>query len=158
MIEEVERLATVADSFADWLFSILRIQASLTIGKICIILRNLWRHKNNKLWRNEDLLPAHLVCLSMNYFRDWFDTNGDINSSKSSSCNILQPLERWIMPPPCVLKCNTDASIFQGQCKTCIRLVIRDSMGDFFACARIHQVREAEAITQWEALSRIKGK
>ena len=31
-------------------------------------------------------------------------------------------------------------------------------MGDFLACARIYQVREAEAITQWEALSRIKGK
>ena len=108
------------------------------------------------------LSPAHLVCLAMNYLQDWFDKNRDINSFESSSCDI-QPLERWIKPFPCVLKCNIDAAIFQDQCKTCIRTVLRDSMGDFVACATfsivgIYQVREAKAIAMWEAPSWIKGK
>ena len=86
----------------------------------------------------------------MNYVRDWFDTNRDINSSESSSCDI-QPLKCWIKPPPCVLKCNTDATIFQYQCKIGIGMVLRDSMGDFVACATfcfvgIYQVREAKAL------------
>lgn len=57
-----------AETFADWVFSIFATLEKTEAGKVAMILWNIWRQRNEKLWYNSCQNEAETVHSALEFF------------------------------------------------------------------------------------------
>ena len=83
---------------------------NIKAAKICMILWNMWRQRNGKLWRNDFLSATQMVHIGLEYLSDWSNARMVSHGHGSSTC-VNQFLVHLCKPAVNFLKCNTDAYI-----------------------------------------------
>jgi len=115
-----------ANNFTTMLFALFdRLQVQqLTLTTMT--LWSLWKSRNTKLWEAIDTSPSAIVSQAKDRLVEW----GCMQRGKVRSRNdhTKQP---WIKPPPGMIKCNVDATSFNGNSIMGYSMCFRDSTGLF---------------------------
>lgn len=87
---------------------------SRVMGKVAMIMWQLWKSRNDKVWSNVDRSYKEVIHQALDYLYSWLEVRTrapEINqSSPSTICDI-----EWRRPDPGYVKCNIDATLVQNK-------------------------------------------
>lgn len=156
-LEQVaSRCSNDAISFNEWLFLMLSSLHGFEQGKFSMVLWNVWRQRNEKVWNNTHKNIVTTVSLATKYLCDWLATkhlsNAEINNKEPWSGCL-----KWHRPPSSFVKCNVDAAFFLQANDMGLGIIVWDDKGNVLVyhssvipgCASI---REGEALGLLDAI------
>ncbi|XVF85292.1 hypothetical protein PTKIN_Ptkin17bG0105800 [Pterospermum kingtungense] len=99
-------LANSSEGFTELAFEILKTFSEVDIGKFAMVVCNIWRQRNSKLWNDSFQLEAQVVFSALKSLCDWVAAkekkNGPSfsgNSLASGSLNNIDSSGVWQKPP-----------------------------------------------------------
>ncbi|XVE56995.1 hypothetical protein DITRI_Ditri04bG0055900 [Diplodiscus trichospermus] len=59
-----------ADRFVDWFEAMVQVWDEEYIERVCMVLWAVWKQRNNKLWKNQDLSLMQVVKSAMEFYNE----------------------------------------------------------------------------------------
>ncbi|XP_024163264.1 uncharacterized protein LOC112170267 [Rosa chinensis] len=101
-------------------------------AKLISLCYNIWKARNNNVFRNEALSSPSIVAIAASTSQDFLTHNPLVRRPPDQCENI-----KWNPPSPNHVKINFDGSVIQQNNNAAIGFVIRDSFGcPVIACAK----------------------
>ncbi|XP_057779546.1 uncharacterized protein LOC130998129 [Salvia miltiorrhiza] len=156
----INPLISASDSFVQLLFKIVDHPDGVFKIKASMLLWQIWKDRNRKVWNEKQPVPATAVMTAASTWTEWRLARGS-GTGRSSQQAATALCLGWHPLPPGSIKCNVDAAFFEAERMMGIGMVIRDHNGAFAVGRSIklpgcRSVEEAELVGIKEALSWIK--
>ena len=121
----------------------------VTTSKYCMLFWGIWGQRNKQLQIEQSLPPRQTMVNSFRLLEEWVAVNNKRVHKLNHTSKQLDS-NTWVGPDVRVVKCNSDAALFQREGYTGMGCVLRNSHGEFIGChsAKIHGVlssRDAKA-------------
>lgn len=161
LYDMIESSSLNAESFTELFFMLLSKLKGFEQTKFGMILWNIWRQRNDKVWTDTHKDPSTSVRLAMEFLCDWLRAK-QISQEIASADSLDSGYSDWYRPPRSFVKCNVDAAFFISEQKIGIGCILRDENGMFLRCRTciivgMVSVKEGEAMGLREALSWVQS-
>lgn len=152
----IESVILQVDITKDLIFKVIADVNSKIAQSFGIILWQIWKQRNLKLWENKFDTPSRALFLADTLCADF-----DAAHHKEHNQHLISRCDNWHKPPMDTLKVNVDAALFEDSIEMGLGMVLRDGNGQFLAARTIMvpgllSVDIGEAMGFMEALSWIK--
>ncbi|KAK6145416.1 hypothetical protein DH2020_022236 [Rehmannia glutinosa] len=117
--------------FASWLFALMEKTTPSTLARIVMLIWNIWKQRNGKLWRSNHTNPTMTVHNALSFLDVWRTAR---LRTQVSMEEILPQCKNWHPPQSSTLKCNIDAAFFRELHKVGIGRVLCDDTGAVLLC------------------------
>lgn len=105
-VQQVEGIKTL-------IFYLLRNLPTEVCSTFYIILWNIWRQCNDKVWNNLETPPNIIVSLAKQFHSDWLHARNYAHDTTTN--RDTHQLQTWDKPPQGQVKSNVDAALFKQQ-------------------------------------------
>ncbi|XP_073017389.1 uncharacterized protein [Primulina eburnea] len=149
-----------SESFNELFFMLLSQMQGFTQSKFCMVLWNIWRQRNDKVWNDTFNDPSTTVRLALKFLCDWLRAK-QLSQEIADAHSLESGCPDWHKPPRLAIKCNVDAAFFPVDQKIGIGCILRNENGKFLRCRTCvivgaFSVKEGEAMGLLEALSWVR--
>ena len=117
-------------TWKDWLLARATSMQPDMFAKLLVTLWNLWKNRNNALWRNQRQNSIQLVSSAMAWYEDYTKFNSSSPKEEPVRSNRRQV---WSTPDTGTLKLNVDGSFVAPGVYGGAGGVLRDDQGQFIA-------------------------
>ncbi|GAU40243.1 hypothetical protein TSUD_219530 [Trifolium subterraneum] len=117
------------DNMRDIIFDVCRHEDSILAGRMAMLIWNLWRNRNNWLWKEHRISAAQVGFEAQHMWEEWNSVHTlETPTQKHPQDN---PTSTWQPPSLGKLKCNVHASFFKNAGACGWGWCIRGSNGQF---------------------------
>lgn len=96
-----------------------------------MVLWQLYRSRNDKIWNDKDSSHRIMIYAALEFHFSWLEARARTEGTSSSFAS--RQVISWKKPPPSFLKCNMDASLSKNLEATGLAFVIRNAKGGFIS-------------------------
>lgn len=121
------------------IFSLLQTLHNELQQRFAAVLWSLWKHRNNKLWQNENETAAQVIFRAQNLMEGWVSVNTTSTHSSVSHGSRADQHRQSVQANACVwqkpqqgrFKCNIDAAFSSVWNRNGIGVCLRDDNGTY---------------------------